>query len=69
MSGWQDTPVNFFRDLEREQHMLAESAGSDAIRDIHLEFAERHRFQAELRESGAGQMSRAISLDGFKLAA
>ena len=65
MGGWQETPSTVYRSLEQEQRALARDATSEATRDIHLEFAERYRKQAEQREeeercrlgagSGAGE--------------
>lgn len=51
MSGWQQTPSTVYRSLEKEQRALAGDATCEATRDIHLEFAERYRIQAEQLEA------------------
>lgn len=65
VTRWQEATFDYFRQLEREQRALAADASSAATRDIHLEFADRYRQQAEKLEredrsravngSGAGQ--------------
>ena len=55
MGGWQETPSTVFRSLEQEQRALAKDAASEATRDIHLEFAERYRQQAEQLELKEGR--------------
>ena len=55
MGGWQETPSTVFRSLEQEQRALARNATSEATRDIHLEFAERYRQQAEQQELKEGR--------------
>ena len=55
MPRWQDTPASLYRELEKQQRALAENAGSPAVRDIHLEFAERYREQAERQEVEEGR--------------
>jgi hypothetical protein len=51
LGSWQETPSSVYRQLEREQRALARDATSAATRDIHLEFAEKYRLQAEQREA------------------
>lgn len=51
MGSWQETPSSVYRQLEGEQRALARDATSTATRDIHLEFAEKYREQAEQREA------------------
>jgi hypothetical protein len=65
VTRWQETTSEHYRKLEREQRALAADASSAATRDIHLEFADRYRAQAEQLDekeqrrpasgSGAGQ--------------
>ena len=55
MPRWQDTPASLYRELEKQQRALAENAGSPAVRDIHLEFAERYRAQDERQEVEEGR--------------
>ena len=55
MVEWQATPSTVFRSLEQEQRALARDATSEATRDIHLEFAERYRQQAEELEFKEGR--------------
>ena len=50
MARWQEATADYYRQLEREQRALAENASSEATRDIHLEFADRYRQQAEQLE-------------------
>ena len=51
MGSWNERSPEFYRNLERDQRALAEDATSTAARDIHLEFAERYRQQAEQAEA------------------
>lgn len=51
MGSWNERSPEFYRNLERDQRTLAENAVSTASRDIHLEFAERYRQQAEQLEA------------------
>ena len=41
---------NYYREREQAERILAEKAASTAIRDIHLEMAERYRELAEMQE-------------------
>lgn len=50
MTRWQETTSEHYRKLESEQRALAADASSTATRDIHLEFADRYRAQAEQLE-------------------
>lgn len=59
MTRWQEATADHFRQLEREQRSLADNASSAATRDIHLEFAERYRQQAEQREEEERQRAAA----------
>lgn len=52
MPGWNDASAAQFRELEREQRRLASDATCTATRDIHLEFAEKYRKQAEELDAG-----------------
>lgn len=54
MGSWNERSPEFFRNLEREQRALADDATCTATRDIHLEFAERYRQQAEQVEATMG---------------
>ena len=49
--------VNYYRERERAERTLANQAASPAIRDIHLEMAERYRELAEQLEMPAGARS------------
>ena len=40
----------YYRNREQAERTLADKAASPAIRDIHLEMAERYRALAELQE-------------------
>lgn len=51
MGNWNEPSANYYRELERDQRALAEHATCTATRDIHLEFAERYRQQAEQLEA------------------
>ena len=53
MAQWQEATSGYYRQLEREQRALAHDASSQATRDIHLEFADRYRQQAEQLEKSA----------------
>ena len=50
---------SYYRERERAERTLADQAASPAIRDIHLEMAERYHELAEIRE----MPDRAQSLD------
>ena len=50
MTRWQEATADYYRQLEKEQRALAADASSAATRDIHLEFADRYRTQAEKLE-------------------
>ena len=43
--------ASYFRNREQTERDLADRAASPAIRDIHLEMAERYREQAEQLET------------------
>jgi hypothetical protein len=51
VTRWQEATSDHYRQLEREQLALAENARSPATRDIHLEFADKYRQQAEQLEA------------------
>jgi hypothetical protein len=50
VTRWQEATADHYRQLEGQQRALAETAGNEATRDIHLEFADRYRQQAEQLE-------------------
>ena len=55
--------VNYYRDRERAERTLADQAASPAIRDIHLEMANRYRELAEQQQMPPRLQSRASVTD------
>ncbi len=55
MPSWNEPSATYYRELERQQRELAATVSSTATQEIHLEFAERYRKQAEQLEAERGR--------------